>query len=472
MIDSNEFMLSIQPLGIHILSQLNTTHSREKTTQFKMKILRSSRKQSTASKNVYRQKKKSEPTLPLSNDTLKRAPNSLIAKMNMDLSAEEMDILLNPPDSAYDEGYMPILFDPPTPPYDGSIVSGPSSPAGSFDSLEYEDSFGREVAYLNCNDPSSQTVMNINYDSSSFLLSPNSMIGSAVDENDINIDNLETSSRTDSLLLVPDLSQSIVGNTDADFYFPSQDVEKDIDDLLDDNAQLAVLADGVDLDVNSMTDSQGLDVDAVEDFLNELTSQERADNIVVRNYDTSMYNLIEATASQRDGGIEVTLLPSQENPGSPDSATISAGPSYIATSPEVSANESNDSDEPKRRGRKRKAANQEPDFKSASQRKREQNANAAKKYRLKKELEQKKIQAEREKVERELEATRRRVQKKMDERNIMLKLIYDSYQKPESTLKDKYRHIVFPKWLPKFLKTESEESDAWSQYSSIPQQFH
>lgn len=379
--------------------------------------------------------------------------------MNIDCSTEQLERQLCPPDwPSQNLDFEWSGLDDPSP-SNGSLFYGSSSPAASIGSDGYEDSFNRDVNDLNCsNDPSLTTGMNINFDHMSWQLSPESMADSPVNENDINVDNMETRSRSDSLLLVPESSQDVAHNLKSNFYFPTQDIEKipsqEYDSVggFDDNAQLIA---------ESLNDDD-LDVDKVMDALNELSSQDSSvdyvpdyPNLVVQPRQPIQDNFLQADASQLERGIDVFELPSQRAVESPDSATISADPSFISSSPEVSSCESDETAEPKRRGRKRRA-----DDLSPSQRKRQQNADAAKRYRKKKDLEQKKIMEEREKVEKELEATRRRVQKKMDERNIMLKLIYDSYQDPKSNLKDKYKHIIFPKWLPKWLKTESEESDS------------
>lgn len=438
-----------------------------------MKNLRSNKKefkqQSTSKTSNRGIIKTTEPTLPLSNFTLKRVPNSIIAKMNIECTTEQLERQLCPPDLAttiYDD--YPSFLD--SPPSVGSLESGSSSPLGSFGSDDYEDSFNREVNDLNCNDPLQTAVMTMGLDHTSWTLSPNSMAGSpAIDENDINIHNLEQRSRSDSLLLVPDTSMDVNYYSESTFFsFPTQEVKK-IEEML--NGDEDLLNDNAELISDSVLDEQ-LDIDEVMGVLKQFSSQDNSSqesvdyvpdypNLIVQQRQPIVDNFLQATASQLEGGIDVFELPSQPGPVSPsDSATISAGPSYIATSSEASSNESEESHEPKKRGRKRKnQPDEEQEYMTASQRKRQQNADAAKRYRMKKEIEARKVMEEREKVEKELEATRRKVQKKMDERNIMLKLIHDAYHEKDSSLRQTYKHIAFPKWLPKWIKNESEESD-------------
>lgn len=415
----------------------------------------------------------------LSNKTLKRVSNSFVKEMNIECSTEQLERQLNP----VDQDLPTILsfessFLDSSPSYGESLASGSSSPVGPIDSDD--DSFIMNVNDYNCNDPALCTGMTMSYDQPSSLLSPESMVGSPVDENNINIDNMvlddESRSRANSLPMVPDSSQDVGNYSEPQFsFFPTQEFDKIVEgDLLTDNAELIAEA---------LEDSE---MDAVlESVLEEMSSQDpltqdsvgfvsEYPNLVVQAREPITDNFLQASASQlQGGGVEVFELSSQQSPLSsssttilsdpsyrqsplsPGSTTISADPSYIATTPDVSASESAASPAPKRRGRKRKADS----FVSAEERKKKQNADAAKRYRLKKEKEQRKILQEKEIVEKELEATRRKVQKKMDERNLMLKIIYESYQDPKSALKEKYKHIVFPRWLPKWIKNEKEESE-------------
>lgn len=411
----------------------------------------------------------------LSDRTLKRVPNSFVKEMNIECSTEQLERQLNPVDH---QDLSPILnfessFLDLSPSCGESLTSSPSygesltsSPVGPVDSDD--DSFIMNVNDYNSNDPALCTGMTMSYDQPSSLLSPESvvgslspesMVGSPVDENNINIDNIVLDdgprSRADSLPMVPDSSQDVANYSEAQFsFFPTQEFDKIVDgDLLTDNAELIAEA------------LQDSDMDAVLDsVLEEMSSQDPQDsvgfvseypNLVVQTRQPITDNFLQASASQLQGGVEVFELPSQQTPFSPGSTTISADPSYIATTPDVSSCESAGSPLPKRRGRKRKADS----FISAEERKKKQNADAAKRYRLKKEKEQRKVLQAKEMVEKELEATRRKVQKKMDERNLMLKIIYESYQDPKSALKEKYKHIVFPRWLPKWIKSEKEDSE-------------
>ena len=376
--------------------------------------------------------------------------------MNIECSTEQLERQLCPLDS-HNEPWG-LEFEASSP-FDsalgGSLDSGSSSPAGSFGS-EYEDSFQRDVNYLNCYEPSSLTGMTMNFDQSSCQLSPQSMTGSpALDENDINMENLVPRSRSDSLM-VPDLSQDLANNVETAFFFPTQDIEKYANDdfSLDANAQLIdeCLA-GDTLSAN--------DVDEVFDALDkqeDVSSKESVEyvpdcpNITIHKMDPITDNCTEATMSQLQGGWIVVEQLSQPDPKSPGSTTISAGPSFIASSPDVSSCESENAPTPKRKGRKRKT---EDEFLTPSQKKKKQNAEAARRYRQNREKETRKIEEKRNQAERELEITRRKFMKKMGERNIMLKLIHDSWKDPRSNLRNKY-NIVFPPWIHQWIKSESE----------------
>ena len=98
------------------------------------------------------------------------------------------------------------------------------------------------------------------------------------------------------------------------------------------------------------------------------------------------------------------------------------------------------------RGRKRKAAG-----KDREERKREQNAIAAKRYRERQQEKMDQIFQEKMKLEESLAALRRKKQSRMDERNIMLFMVYE-LAKEKQTL-DRF---VFPSWLEPLYKKHKE----------------
>lgn len=98
------------------------------------------------------------------------------------------------------------------------------------------------------------------------------------------------------------------------------------------------------------------------------------------------------------------------------------------------------------RGRKRKAVG-----KDREERKREQNAIAAKRYRERQQEKMDQIFQEKMKLEESLAALRRKKQSRMDERNIMLFMVYE-LAKEKQTL-DRF---VFPSWLEPLYKKHKE----------------
>jgi hypothetical protein len=95
-----------------------------------------------------------------------------------------------------------------------------------------------------------------------------------------------------------------------------------------------------------------------------------------------------------------------------------------------------------KRGRKRKASD---DGVSGDEKKRTQNAQAALNYRLRKKDEMEKIFEEKKQLESEVALTRKKFENKMNERNILLKMLYEAYIEEGSSIKKK---IKFPDWLP------------------------
>lgn len=92
------------------------------------------------------------------------------------------------------------------------------------------------------------------------------------------------------------------------------------------------------------------------------------------------------------------------------------------------------------RGRKRKLTSEDKDL-----RKREQNANAAKRYRERNKKQQESIFAEKEQLELQVEETRRKAQAKMNQRNLMLIMLYELAQD-----KGCLKNFTFPPWMERF----------------------
>ena len=103
-----------------------------------------------------------------------------------------------------------------------------------------------------------------------------------------------------------------------------------------------------------------------------------------------------------------------------------------------------------KRGRKRKLSD---DGLSGDEKKRTQNAQAAKNYRHRKQQEMNKIFEERSKLESEVTKTREKFEKKMNERNILLKMLYEAYIEAGPSIK---KNIKFPDWLPKWYAAQKE----------------
>jgi hypothetical protein len=103
-----------------------------------------------------------------------------------------------------------------------------------------------------------------------------------------------------------------------------------------------------------------------------------------------------------------------------------------------------------KRGRKRKLSD---DDLSGDEKKRSQNAQAAKNYRQRKQHEMNKIFEEKSKLESEVTKTREKFEKKMNERNILLKMLYEAYVEAGPSIK---KNIKFPDWLPKWYAAQKE----------------
>jgi len=102
-----------------------------------------------------------------------------------------------------------------------------------------------------------------------------------------------------------------------------------------------------------------------------------------------------------------------------------------------------------RKGRKRKAS----DDLSSDEKKRSQNAQAAKKYRERKQKEMMDIFGEKKALEEEVAQTKKRFESKMNERNILLKMLYEAYVEEGSSMK---KNIKFPDWLPEWYKRQRD----------------
>lgn len=114
---------------------------------------------------------------------------------------------------------------------------------------------------------------------------------------------------------------------------------------------------------------------------------------------------------------------------------------------------------PAKRGRKRKNSESSGSGDDCFEKKKKQNAEAAKRYRQKKRDEDDMIFEEREKMAAELQKTKKLFQNKMNERNILLKMLYEAYTAKDSTVREKFGNIKWPEWLPQWYEKQQERED-------------
>jgi len=116
---------------------------------------------------------------------------------------------------------------------------------------------------------------------------------------------------------------------------------------------------------------------------------------------------------------------------------------------------------PARRGRKRKNSQLTDcsDSEESFGKKKKQNAEAAKRYRQKKRQEDDMIFEERQKMAAELQKTKKLFLNKMNERNILLKMLYEAYTAKDSTVREKFGNIKWPEWLPEWYEKQRERED-------------
>jgi len=166
-------------------------------------------------------------------------------------------------------------------------------------------------------------------------------------------------------------------------------------------------------------------------------------------------SLALALSSQYEEG--VTII---ENPGYVSQETVSS-PTVVVKEEPLEIKPSTSRGRPSsvktvkkpttsRRGRKRKASF---DGYSGDEKKRLQNAVAAKEYRLRKVTEMNKIFKEKAEMETELEKTRKKFEAKMNERNILLKMLYEAYTEEGSSMT---KTIKFPDWLPVWYEKQKD----------------
>ena len=152
-----------------------------------------------------------------------------------------------------------------------------------------------------------------------------------------------------------------------------------------------------------------------------------------------------ALSSQYVEGLFVYEDPSQPSPAEdvvpvPGPSGRGTGAKKAAAAPAAS-----------KRGRKRKASS---DSDSAEERKRKQNAEAAKNYRKRKAEQMNKVFEEKEEVEKELERARKKVLGKLNERNILLKMLYESYKENGQSAPHK---ILFPAWIETWYQKQKDD---------------
>ena len=217
-----------------------------------------------------------------------------------------------------------------------------------------------------------------------------------------------------------------------DIYFPECDPQ-----ILDDLAEM-------------MEEEEDVLIEPPEDLLPQLTfvSNPPADSLAL------------ALSSQYNEGLDIV-----ENPDYRSQEVIVATSSPVIVKQEVMDDEMSKPSVSRRsstaskmipmkktakRGRKRKLSD---DGLSGDEKKRSQNAQAAKNYRQRKQQEMNKIFLEKSKLESEVTKTREKFEKKMNERNILLKMLYEAYIEAGPSIK---KNIKFPDWLPKWYATQKE----------------
>jgi len=141
---------------------------------------------------------------------------------------------------------------------------------------------------------------------------------------------------------------------------------------------------------------------------------------------------------------------------------IQRDPNYSSQelSPEPQLNDIVDENKtPAKRGRKRKNSESSGSGDDCFGKKKKQNAEAAKRYRQKKRQEDDMIFEEREKMAAELQKTKKLFLNKMNERNILLKMLYEAYTAKNSTVREKFGNIKWPEWLPEWYEKQRERED-------------
>lgn len=160
-----------------------------------------------------------------------------------------------------------------------------------------------------------------------------------------------------------------------------------------------------------------------------------------------------ALSSQYVEGIYVYMDPSQQSLPQQETADQAAcSPKVAASSKGKTAKKPTAAAVASKWGRKRKAS---VDSKSAEERKRKQNAEAAKNYRIRKAQQMNDVFKDKEEVEKELEKARKKLQGKLNERNILLKMLYESYK--ESGGQSAPHKILFPAWIETWYQKQQQD---------------
>ena len=198
----------------------------------------------------------------------------------------------------------------------------------------------------------------------------------------------------------------------------------------------------------------------LDDILNSSPVEQILPNLIL-DFNPPADSIALALSSQYEEGPVAYELPSQpDDESSPEEkavivkqkqkqATRSRG-KQAAAKKRQAADASGDSSAPAaKRGRKRKQS-----LGSDEERKRRQNAAAAKNYRIRKAEQMNKVFEEKEQVEKELEKSRKKLMAKMNERNILLKLLYEDYK----TNGNHTAHtILFPPWIESWYQKQKED---------------
>jgi len=345
----------------------------------------------------------------LRNKTSNSQPQDQAMAMNMEFSCEQLEAALNP-----DADFLPACFQ--------------SQPRASAPSSQQSDGLGSDLQAADTLPP--DFSWKFSCDSTGSFSTQLEMVN-GIDQI------LETSSLLYSPVSVAPSPLAPVSparpKTSAeellDFYLPSDD---DPSSVIDDENNHITDEDLLE-DLDDILSSY---VEPAEDSLPNVT--------ITYNHPADTFAL--AMSSQYVEGINVYVQPSQ---GEADAKETDEQAGLSRRGKPVA---SKSAPEPVgKRGRKRKMS---IDSDSGEDRKKRQNAEAAKNYRKRKAEQMKEVFAEKEQVEQELEKARKRLSAKMNERNILLKMLYESYSESGQPAPHK---ILFPPWIETWYQKQKDD---------------